>query len=83
MSVVLAFALAPIPASAEEESEEPDHYLGDGHVGVEGNTEVLSQLGSTMATFELAFEIIPGTVAPREPEDLNDFETGPIYSAHE
>ena len=32
MSVVLAFALAPIPASAEEASEEPDHYLGDGHV---------------------------------------------------
>jgi hypothetical protein len=32
VSVALAFALAPILASAEEESEEPDHYLGDGHV---------------------------------------------------
>ena len=57
--------------------------IEDGTARVEGTTEVLSQLGSTMTTFELAFEIIPGTVAPREPEDLNDFETGPIYSAHE
>ncbi len=32
MSVALAFALASIPASAEEEAEQPDHYLGDGHV---------------------------------------------------
>ena len=30
--VALAFALAPIPASAEEESEGHDAYLGDGHV---------------------------------------------------
>ena len=32
---------------------------------------------------DLAFEIIPGTVAPGEPEDLNDFEVGPVYPAHE
>lgn len=35
VSVALAFALAPILASAEEEPEEPDHYLGDGHVDPE------------------------------------------------
>jgi hypothetical protein len=26
--LAVSVALAPIPASAEEESEEPDHYLG-------------------------------------------------------
>jgi len=36
-----------------------------------------------MIDFDLAFEIIPGTVARREPEDLNDFEIGPIYPAGE
>ena len=57
--------------------------IEDGTAKVEGKKEVLSQLGSMMVDFDLAFEIIPGTVAPREPEDLNDFETGPIYPVHE
>ena len=55
----------------------------DGTARLEGKAEVLSQLGSTMADFDLAFEIIPGTVAPREPERLNDFEVGPSYLVHE
>ncbi len=57
--------------------------IEDGTAKVKGNTEVLSQLGSMMMDFDLAFEILPGTVAPRKPEELNDFETGPIYAAHE
>ncbi len=57
--------------------------IEDGTAKVEGKAEILSQLGSMMLDFDLAFEIIPGTVAHREPEDLNDFETGPIYPAGE
>ncbi|MCZ6463802.1 MAG: SCP2 sterol-binding domain-containing protein, partial [Proteobacteria bacterium] len=57
--------------------------IEDGTARIEGNAEVLSQLGSTMIDFDLAFEIIPGTVTPREAEELNDFEIGPIFPAHE
>ncbi len=57
--------------------------IEDGTAKVKGNTEVLSQLGSMMMDFDLAFEIIPGTVAPRGAEEINDFEVGPIYPAHE
>ena len=32
--LAVSVALAPIPASAEEESEEPDHYLGRAFLGV-------------------------------------------------
>ena len=32
VSVALAFAIAPMSSSAEEESDGPDPYLGDGHV---------------------------------------------------
>ena len=57
--------------------------IESGAAKLEWNAEVLSQLGATMTDFELGFAIIPGTVSPREPESLNDFETGPIYPAHE
>jgi alkyl sulfatase BDS1-like metallo-beta-lactamase superfamily hydrolase len=57
--------------------------IESGTAKLEGNAQVLSQLGATMTDFELGFAIIPGTVSPREPESLNDFETGPIYPAHE
>jgi len=50
---------------------------------LDGKAEVLSQLGSMMVDFDLAFAIIPGTVEPREVEDLNDFEAGPMYPVHE
>ena len=30
--VLLAVLGLALPASAEEESKEPDHYIGDGHV---------------------------------------------------
>ena len=32
VSVALVYAIAPTPSSAEEESERPNAYLGDGHV---------------------------------------------------
>ena len=55
--------------------------IEDGAAKLKGNAEVLSQLGSMMADFDLVFEIIPGTVEPHDPEELNDFEIGPVYPA--
>ena len=46
----------------------------DGRAKVDGNLDVLKQLGSTMVDFELGFEILPGTKGSAEVEDLNDFE---------
>jgi alkyl sulfatase BDS1-like metallo-beta-lactamase superfamily hydrolase len=57
--------------------------IEDGTAKLEGKAEILSQLGSMMMDFDLAFAIIPGTVEPREAEDLNDFEAGPIYPVNE
>ena len=44
----------------------------------EGDLSVLEQLGSTMVQFEVAFEVLPGTKAPSQETDLNDFEVGPL-----
>ena len=52
--------------------------IEDGTAKVEGNTEVLDQLASTMITFELGFEILPGTKGPAAEVDLNPFELGPV-----
>jgi hypothetical protein len=35
---------------------------------VAGNREALGQLASTLANFELGFEILPGTKSPSPPE---------------
>ena len=52
--------------------------IEDGTAKVEGNTEVLDQLASTMITFEIGFEILPGTKGPAAEVDLNPFELGPV-----
>ncbi len=52
--------------------------IDDGTARVQGNPEVLKQLASTMVTFEVGFEILPGTKALAQDEDLNDFEVGPV-----
>ncbi len=52
--------------------------IEDGTAKVEGNTEVLDQLASTMITFEIGFEILPGTKGPTADADLNPFEVGPV-----
>ena len=46
---------------------------------VEGKTEILDQLASTLVVFDPRFEIMPGTKGAATPEDLNDFEYGPLY----
>jgi alkyl sulfatase BDS1-like metallo-beta-lactamase superfamily hydrolase len=55
----------------------------DGTAKLDGNADILNQLGSTMTTFDLAFEILPGTVASSPTEELNDFEFGPVPIIHE
>ena len=58
--------------------------IDDGTAKLSGNPKVLKQLAGTLSEFSVAFEIIPGTVNKRvAKEELNDFEVGPIVTAHE
>ena len=58
--------------------------IDDGTAKIKGNRQVLKQLADTLTEFHVAFEIIPGTVTKTvEEEELNDFEVGPIVTAHE
>jgi alkyl sulfatase BDS1-like metallo-beta-lactamase superfamily hydrolase len=58
--------------------------IDDGTAKIEGNRQVLKQLADTLTEFHVAFEIIPGTVTKTvAEEELNDFEVGPIVTAHE
>jgi alkyl sulfatase BDS1-like metallo-beta-lactamase superfamily hydrolase len=52
--------------------------IADGTAKVEGNTEILKQLASTLVVFDPRFEILPGTQGPATEEDLNDYEYGPF-----
>jgi alkyl sulfatase BDS1-like metallo-beta-lactamase superfamily hydrolase len=55
-----------------------DAQIADGTAKVEGNTKILAQLASTLVIFDPRFEIMPGTRGPATPEDLNDYEYGPL-----
>ncbi len=57
--------------------------IEDGTAKLKGNQEVLKQLASTMVTFELGFEILPGTKGPAPDLDVNDFEVAPLDLSHE
>ena len=58
--------------------------IDDGTAKTEGNRQVLKQLAGTLREFQVAFEIIPGTVTKTvAEEELNDFEVGPIAMAHD
>ena len=48
--------------------------IEDGTAQVEGNVEVLAQLASTLVTFEIGFEILPGTAGMAGKVDLNPYE---------
>jgi len=45
---------------------------------VDGNVEILKQLASTLVVFDPRFEIMPGTKGLATPEDLSDYEYGPL-----
>ena len=57
--------------------------IEDGTAKIEGNQDVLGQLGSMMIDFELGFEILPGTKGTAPEVELNDFEVGPLDPAGE
>lgn len=57
--------------------------ISDGTAKVEGNKEILNKLVSAMVVFDPLFEVMPGTTGGPTPEDLNDFEYGPLYVTSE
>jgi alkyl sulfatase BDS1-like metallo-beta-lactamase superfamily hydrolase len=57
--------------------------IEDGTATADGDLGVLQQLASTMVTFELGFEILPGTKGPAADAELNDFEIGPLETQGE
>ena len=52
--------------------------IEDGTAKVKGDLGVLQQLGDAMVTFEMGFEILPGTSSAGQDDELNDFEVGPL-----
>jgi alkyl sulfatase BDS1-like metallo-beta-lactamase superfamily hydrolase len=57
--------------------------IEDGTATAEGDLGVLQQLASAMVTFEIGFEILPGTKGSSADVELNDFEVGPVEVVHE
>jgi hypothetical protein len=51
-----------------------DEQIKSGKAKLKGNRDVYEQLKTTLAQFELGFELMPGTKGPDEPEDANPFE---------
>lgn len=48
--------------------------IEDGTAEAEGDVDILARLASTMVTFEIGFEILPGTAGPAGQVDLNPYE---------
>jgi alkyl sulfatase BDS1-like metallo-beta-lactamase superfamily hydrolase len=48
--------------------------IDDGTAKTEGNVDVIAQLAQTLVTFEIGFEILPGTAAKAAAVDLNPYE---------
>jgi alkyl sulfatase BDS1-like metallo-beta-lactamase superfamily hydrolase len=52
--------------------------IAGGTAKVEGNVGILEQPASTLVVFDPRFEIMPGTKGSVTPEDLTDYEYGPL-----
>ena len=48
--------------------------LEDGTAKAEGDVGLLSRLAATLSTFEIGFEVLPGTAGPAGEVDLNPYE---------
>ena len=48
----------------------------DGTAKIEGDVGILARLAATLVTFEMGFEILPGTAGPAGLVDLNPYEVG-------
>ena len=57
--------------------------IEDGTAKADGDLGVLQQLASTMVTFEMGFEISPGTKGSTANADLNELEAGSLASSAE
>ena len=47
--------------------------IEDGTAKAEGNADILAQIAGTLTTFEIGFEILPGTAGPAGKVDLNPY----------
>ena len=52
--------------------------IDDGTATAEGDVSILAKLAEAMVTFELGFEILPGTKGGTDDESLNPYEVGPL-----
>jgi len=57
--------------------------IDDGTARVEGDLGVLEKLASAMISFDLFFEVLPGTKGPAPDVEINDFEMGMVDPGHE
>ena len=59
--------------------------IEDGTAQAEGNTEILGEIAETLVTFEIGFEVLPGTAGPGEESELNPYQVDPknIHTSHE
>lgn len=48
--------------------------IEDGTAKAEGNVDILSEIAQILVTFEIGFEILPGTAGPAGQVDLNPYE---------
>ena len=48
--------------------------IEDGTAAAEGDVDILAQIASTLVTFEIGFEVLPGTAGPAGAVDLNPYE---------
>lgn len=48
--------------------------IEDGTAQAEGNVDILGEIARTLVTFEMGFEILPGTAGPAGDVDLNPYE---------
>ena len=46
----------------------------DGTAQVEGNVDIIAALAETLITFEIGFEVLPGTAGKAITVDLNPYE---------
>ncbi len=47
--------------------------IEDGTAKAEGNTAILDEIASTLVTFQIGFEVLPGTAAPAQASGLNPY----------
>jgi alkyl sulfatase BDS1-like metallo-beta-lactamase superfamily hydrolase len=48
--------------------------IADGTAEAEGNVDILDEIAATLVTFQIGFEILPGTASRPAESDLNPFE---------